>query len=78
MPPVVDRQALLAIGAKFINSGDDVTLAHLLDAVSDAIPDHKSQDWKDWAKYMEDLNQAWVSIHKEGMEIPWPTVCVLF
>jgi hypothetical protein len=35
---------LLAFCDRFINSGDDVTLAHLFDALNMAIPDADSQD----------------------------------
>ena len=33
------RKRLIALCDRFINSGDDVTLAHLLDALNTAIPD---------------------------------------
>ena len=33
------RKRLIALCDRFINSGDDVTLAHLLDALNMAIPD---------------------------------------
>lgn len=71
-PP--DRQTLLALCDKFINSDEDVTLAHLLDLVNSTILDHKSKDFKDWSKYMEKLNEAWVLINKENEQIPWPDV----
>jgi hypothetical protein len=35
---------LLAFCDRFINSSDDVTLAHLFDALNMAIPDADSQD----------------------------------
>ena len=66
-PP--DRQALLALCDKFINSGEDVTLAHLLDLVNSTILDHESNDFKDWSKYMEKLNETWVLINKENEQI---------
>ena len=46
-----DRQALLALFDKFINSGKDVTfrLTHLLDLVNSIILDHQSEDFKDWS-----------------------------
>jgi hypothetical protein len=53
-----DRQALLALCDKFVNSGEDVTLAHLLDLVHSTILDRESADFKDWSKYMEKLNEA--------------------
>jgi len=70
------RKRLIALCDRFINSGDDVTLAHLLDALNTAIPDPESQDRKDWSRYMEELNEVWVRIHKEGETLPWPTVRV--
>src|SRR5271168_3277843 len=73
-----DRKHLIALCDRFINSGDDVTLAHLLDALNTVIPDANSQDRKDWSGYMEELNEVWVRINKEGETLPWPTVCVDF
>ena len=73
-----DRKHLIALCDRFINSGDDVTLAHLLDALNTVIPDANSQDMKDWSGYMEELNEVWVCINKEGETLPWPTVCVDF
>jgi hypothetical protein len=70
-----DRQALLALCNKFINSGEDVTLAHLLDLLNSTILDHESADFRDWSKYMEKLNETWVLINKENEQIPWPEVC---
>lgn len=70
-----DRQALLALCKKFINSGEDITLAHLLDLVNSTILDHKSEEFKDWSKDMEQLNETWVLIHKENEQIPWPDLC---
>lgn len=72
------RKCLIALCDRFINSGDDVTLAHLLDALNTAIPDPKSQDRKDWSHYMEELNEVWVRVNKEGEILPWPTVRVRF
>jgi hypothetical protein len=69
-----DRQALLALCDKFINSGEDVTLAHLLDLVNSTILDHESEEFKNWSKYMEQLNETWVLINKENEQIPWPDV----
>jgi hypothetical protein len=69
-----DRQVLLALCDKFINSGEDVTLAHLLDLVNSTILDHESKEFKNWSKYMEKLNEAWVLINKENEQIPWPDV----
>jgi len=69
-----DRQALLALSDKFINSGEDVTLAHLLDLVNSTILDHESEDFREWSKYMEKLNETWVLINKENEQIPWPEV----
>lgn len=73
-----NRKSLIALCDRFINSGDDVTLAHLLDALNTAIPDANSQDRKDWSSYMEELNEVWVRVNKEGETLPWPTVCVYF
>ena len=39
-----DRKRLITLCDRFLNSGDDVTLAHLLNM---AIPDANSQDRKD-------------------------------
>jgi hypothetical protein len=69
-----DRQALLALCNKFINSGENVTLAHLLDLVNSTILDHESEEFKNWSKYMEQLNETWVLINKENEQIPWPDV----
>ena len=73
-----ERKSLLDLGTKFINSGEDVTLAHLLDLVNSTITDHTSQEWKEWSSYMEQLNIVWVSIHKESMDLPWPKVHIHF
>lgn len=70
-----NRQVLLALCDKFINSGEDVTLAHLLDLVNSTILDPESEDFKDWSKYMENLNETWVLINKKNEQIPWPDVC---
>jgi hypothetical protein len=69
-----ETKALLDLGTKFINSGEDVTLAHLLDLVNSTITDHMSPEWKEWSSYMEQLNIVWVSIHKEDKYLPWPKV----
>jgi hypothetical protein len=69
-----DRQDLLNLSQKFINSGDDVSLAHLLDLVAAKIPDHKSQESKDWCRYMERLNEVWVQVYRENNQVPWPEV----
>jgi hypothetical protein len=69
-----ERKALLDLGTKFINSGEDVTLAHLLDLVNSTITDHGSPEWKEWSSYMEQLNIVWVGIHKENEDLPWPEV----
>ena len=71
------RTALIDLCQSFISSGDEITLAHLVDAVNDTISDRESQDWKDWSKYMEVLNETWVSIVKENMRIPWPEVSIM-
>jgi len=68
------EHALVSLCHKFINSGDDVTLAHLMDAVSATIPNHQSQEWDSWSKHMDRLNEVWVLRHKEGENIPWPKV----
>ena len=60
-----DRKHLIALCDRFINSGDDVTLAHLLDALNMVIPDANSQDMKDWSGYMEELNEVWVCINRD-------------
>jgi len=69
-----EEKALLELRKKFINSGDDITLAHLLDLVNSMISDQESQEWKYWTKHMEWLNEAWVQIVKEDQNIPWPEV----
>ncbi|KAF8878979.1 hypothetical protein CPB84DRAFT_1751763 [Gymnopilus junonius] len=68
-----DRAELLALGQQFITSGDDVTLAHLLDAVATKISDRSSPEWQAWSQYTEGLNETWVRIFKENKDIPWPT-----
>jgi hypothetical protein len=75
------RTALLDLRHRFINSGDEINLAHLLDLVNSTIPDKDCQDWKDWSSHMESLNEAWMLIHRENQQIPWPEVsidCSLF
>jgi len=69
-----NRTSLLNLVKKFIDSDDSVTLAHLLDLVSALIPNHDTQEWKDWSKYMDCVNETWVCIHKEGEQVPWPKV----
>jgi hypothetical protein len=69
-----DEKALLELRKNFINSGDDITLVHLLDLVNSKIPDQESQEWQSWTKHMEQLNEAWVQIVKEEQNIPWPEV----
>ena len=39
-----DQKHLITLCDHFINSGNDVTLAHLLDALNTVIPDANSQD----------------------------------
>ncbi|KAF8871936.1 hypothetical protein CPB84DRAFT_1753800 [Gymnopilus junonius] len=68
-----DRAELLALGQQFITSGDDVTLAHLLDAIATKISDRSSPEWQAWSQYTEGLNETWVWIFKENEDIPWPT-----
>ena len=71
----VERKSLLDHCTKFIDSGDNgVTLAHLLDHLSTTIVDKNSSEWKDWSSYMDHLNEAWVSIHKEHEAVAWPEV----
>ena len=67
------RKRLIELCDRFINTGNDVTLAHLLDALPSAIPDANSQDRKDWSSYMEELNEVWVR-KKDGETLPWPKV----
>jgi flagellar biosynthesis chaperone FliJ len=72
-----DRQALLDLCDKFIQSDDSINLANLIDAVNVTIPDQTSQDWKEWSKHMDQLNEAWTRIVKENEAIPWPVVSVM-
>ena len=39
-----DRKCLIMLCDRFINSGDDVTLTHLLDVLNTVIPDANSQE----------------------------------
>jgi len=71
-----DQQDLIDLAEKFKNSGDDITLVHLLDLVQAKIPNNDSQEAKDWCRYMDCVNQAWVSIHKENELVPWPEVSI--
>ena len=65
-----DQKHLITLCDHFINSGNDVTLAHLLDALNTVIPDANSQDRKEWSNYMEVLNEVWVHVNKEGETLP--------
>jgi hypothetical protein len=69
-----ERKSLLELCDKFQNSGENVTLAHLLDSLSSTTLDRGSEEFKEWSKYMEQLNQAWVLINKENEPSEWPTV----
>ena len=71
-PP--DRQALLELCNKFINSGNDVTMAHLLNLLNSTILDHTNKEYKDWSNYMEKLNEVWVLINKENEQATYPEV----
>ncbi|KAF8806372.1 hypothetical protein BYT27DRAFT_7257105 [Phlegmacium glaucopus] len=66
------EQALVNICNLFIDSGEEVGLLNLLDLVNSTINDHKSQEWKAWTKHMDELNECWRHIQKEGEDIPWP------
>ena len=63
---------------KFQNSGENVTLAHLLDSLSSTTLDCGSEEFKEWSKYMEQLNQVWVLINKENESAEWPMVSLTF
>jgi hypothetical protein len=69
-----ERKFLLELCDKFQNSVEDVTLAHLLDSLSSTILDSGSEEFKEWSKYMEQLNQVWVLINKENEPAEWPIV----
>ena len=49
-------------------------MAHLLDSLSSTTLDCGSNEFKEWSKYMEQLNQVWVLINKENEPAEWPTV----
>ena len=57
---------LLELCNKFQNSGEDLTLAHLIDSLSSTTLDCGSVEFNEWSKYMEQLNQVWVLINKEN------------
>ena len=61
-----EQKHLLELCDKFQNSGEDVTLAHLLNSLSPTTLDCGSDEFKEWSKYMEQLNQVWVLIDKEN------------
>ena len=61
-----ERKHLLELCNKFQNSGEDVTLAHLLDSLSSTTLDCGSDGFKEWSKYMEQLNQVWVQAKPVG------------
>lgn len=69
-----ERKSLLELCDKFQNSGENVTLAHLLDSLGSTGLDCGSEEFKEWSKYMERLNQVWVLINKENEPAEWPTV----
>ena len=69
---------LLELCDRFQNSGEDVTLAHLLDSLSSTTLDYGRDEFKEWSKYMEQLNQVWVLINKENEPTEWPTVSIMF
>lgn len=73
-----ERKSLLELCYKFQNSGEDVNLAHLLDSLSSTALDSGSEEFKEWSKYMEQLNQVWVLINKENEPAEWPTVSLIF
>ena len=73
-----ERKYLLELCDKFQNSGEDVTLAHLLNSLSSTTLDCGSDEFKEWSKYMEQLNQVWVLINKENEPAEWPTVSIMF
>lgn len=75
MLSATEHQNLVSLCDQFINCGEEITLAHLIDAVNATIPDRSSHNWKEWTKHMEQLNEAWTMIVKEGVELAWPTVC---
>ena len=68
------EQALVSLCNRFITSGEDVGLAHLVDLVNSTIPNQDSQEWKAWTKHIDQLNKTWLLINKEGEDIPWPMV----
>ena len=70
-----DRGILLDICDKFIKSGDEgPNLANLLDAVNSLFSDKDSDDYKNWSKYMEVLNETWTLINIENKDVNWPEV----
>jgi hypothetical protein len=69
-----DEKSLLDLCNLFIHSDDDINLSHLLDLVNTKIPNQQSQEWKAWTRHMEELNEAWVQIMKEDVNMPWPEV----
>ena len=71
------EQALVSLCNRFITSGEDVGLVHLIDLVNSTIPNQDSQEWKAWTKHMDQLNKTWLLINREGENIPWPTVHTL-
>jgi hypothetical protein len=68
-----DWKSLLDICNKFINSGEDITLAHLLDSLNSISLDHTSdsEEYKDWSNYMEKLNEAVETVSIQAKRKAW-------
>jgi hypothetical protein len=42
------------------------------------VPPLGSEEFEEWSKYMEKLNQVWVFINKENEPAQWPMVSLTF
>ena len=62
----------------FVINSKIVTLAHLLNSLNSTTLDSGSEEFKEWSKYMEQLNQVWVLINKENEPAEWPMVSLIF
>lgn len=70
-----DHGILLEVCNKFIKYSEDINLSHLLNAVHTLILDQDSNDFKNWSKHMEVLNETWMLINIENQLVNWPKVC---
>ena len=76
MLSAAQEQSLISLCDQFIIPGEEVGLPNLHDLVNSTIPDQENQEWKVWTKHMDNFNEAWQLINKDGENIAWPKVFV--